>query len=297
MIGPPAAARALTARPLTAMALSVAIALLTAWSAIAAAYATDYPVGFYVGAVSAACFAAARAWSCVDGALRPRPAAGGAGSRLGDAMSAEDERGWYEQATRALAAAGYRRGGARHAVLELLDAQPCGRSAIEIEDALAAAAARAAGLAASIYRILDELESLGLVARLEVGSGVVRFEAVREGSGHHHHLVCDVCGTLTPFSDPELERAIDCVSRRVALDGLRARGRVARFVRRLFTLSRGARHQWFSRERRAWNGEVLVPTGTDAGSEQSWRDCRDRGHSQVGIQGPPLPGRRFLEGL
>jgi Fur family transcriptional regulator, ferric uptake regulator len=134
-------------------------------------------------------------------------------------MSAEDDRGWYERATQALAGAGYRRGGARQAVLELLDAQPCGRSAIEIEDMLRRRGSSTRPVSrASIYRILDQLESLGLVARLEVGQGVVRFEAVREGSGHHHHLICDVCGTLTPFSDPELERAIDSVSRRVALN-------------------------------------------------------------------------------
>jgi zinc/manganese transport system permease protein len=63
MIGPPAAARSFTARPLVAMGLSVAIALATVWAAIAAAYATNYPVSFFVGAASAACFAAGRAWS------------------------------------------------------------------------------------------------------------------------------------------------------------------------------------------------------------------------------------------
>jgi len=132
-------------------------------------------------------------------------------------MSPQDD-GWRERATRALATAGYRRGGARQALLQLLDAQPCARSAVEIEDLLrrAAPAGRAVSRA-SIYRILDQLETLGLVSRLEVGQGVVRFEAVREGSGHHHHLICDVCGTLTPFTDPELERAIDSLSRRVAL--------------------------------------------------------------------------------
>jgi Fur family ferric uptake transcriptional regulator len=133
-------------------------------------------------------------------------------------MSAEHQGGWYEQATRALSRAGYRRGGARQAVLVLLDEQPCARSAIEIEDLLRrrAPATRAVSRA-SIYRILDQLEALGLVTRLEVGQGVVRFEAVRDGSGHHHHLICDVCGTLTPFTDPELERAIDRLSQRVAL--------------------------------------------------------------------------------
>jgi Fur family ferric uptake transcriptional regulator len=133
-------------------------------------------------------------------------------------MSAADDRGWYEQATRALTRAGYRRGGARKAVLELLDGQPCARSAVEIEDLLRRRTPVTRPVSrASIYRILDQLEALGLVTRLEVGQGVVRFEAVRDGSGHHHHLICDVCGTLTPFTDPELERAIDRLSQRVAL--------------------------------------------------------------------------------
>jgi Fur family ferric uptake transcriptional regulator len=133
-------------------------------------------------------------------------------------MSAEHHGGWYEQATRALSRAGYRRGGARQALLELLDEQQCARSAIEIEDLLRGhAPATRAVSRASIYRILDQLEALGLVTRLEVGQGVVRFEAARDGSGHHHHLICDVCGTLTPFTDPDLERAIDRLSQRVAL--------------------------------------------------------------------------------
>jgi len=130
-----------------------------------------------------------------------------------------ERRDWYEQATGALAAAGYRRGGAREAVLELLDAQPCARSAVEIEEALRRRSARRRAVSrASVYRILDELEQLGLVSRLEVGGGTVRFEASRGESGHHHHLVCDVCGTLTPFTDEALERTIDELSKRVDLE-------------------------------------------------------------------------------
>jgi len=53
MIGAPAAARSFTDRPLVAMGLSVAIALLIVWIAIAASYETNYPVGFFVGAGSA----------------------------------------------------------------------------------------------------------------------------------------------------------------------------------------------------------------------------------------------------
>ena len=63
MIGSPAAARSFTDRPVVAMALSVAIALLTVWCAIAASYETNYPVGFFVGTGSAGAYALARAWS------------------------------------------------------------------------------------------------------------------------------------------------------------------------------------------------------------------------------------------
>ena len=48
MVGPSAAARCLTSRPLRAMALAVVIALGCVWGAIAASYQTDWPIGCYV---------------------------------------------------------------------------------------------------------------------------------------------------------------------------------------------------------------------------------------------------------
>ena len=71
---------------------------------------------------------------------------------------------------------------------------------------------------ASVYRILDELEGLGLVQRVETGQAMVRYERVCERSEHHHHLVCDECGVVMPFSDPGLERAIKTLSERVPLN-------------------------------------------------------------------------------
>jgi zinc/manganese transport system permease protein len=75
MIGPPAAARSFTDRPPLAIGLSVLIALLTVWSAIAISYTTDYPIGFFVGTISAGSFALGRAW----GALAARRAGRGPG--------------------------------------------------------------------------------------------------------------------------------------------------------------------------------------------------------------------------
>src|SRR5271165_5422329 len=73
MIGAPAAARSFTDRPLLAMALSAAIALLIVWIAIAASYQTNYPVGFFVGIASAASYALGRFWSAWRARRRAAP--------------------------------------------------------------------------------------------------------------------------------------------------------------------------------------------------------------------------------
>jgi len=72
MIGPPAAARAFTTRPLTAVALSILIAVAIAWAAIALSYQTNWPVGFYVGVISAATYAAGRTWAYAHQRHTPR---------------------------------------------------------------------------------------------------------------------------------------------------------------------------------------------------------------------------------
>ena len=73
MIGPPAAARAFVGRPLAALCTSVAFALAIVWAAIAISYLTNYPVGFFVGTMSAAAYASGRLWSAVHGRTRRRP--------------------------------------------------------------------------------------------------------------------------------------------------------------------------------------------------------------------------------
>ena len=72
MIGPPAAARSLTSRPLVAMVFSVAIALLTVWAAIALSYLSNWPIGFFVGAIAAGDYGFGRIWAAVHGARSVR---------------------------------------------------------------------------------------------------------------------------------------------------------------------------------------------------------------------------------
>jgi zinc/manganese transport system permease protein len=63
MIGPPAAARSFTDRPHVAIVASVAIALATVWAAIACSYQTNWPIGFFVGAIAAFDFGVGRVWA------------------------------------------------------------------------------------------------------------------------------------------------------------------------------------------------------------------------------------------
>jgi zinc/manganese transport system permease protein len=63
MIGPPAAARSFTDRPPIAIAASVGIALMTVWTAIACSYQTNWPIGFFVGALAAFDYGVGRVWA------------------------------------------------------------------------------------------------------------------------------------------------------------------------------------------------------------------------------------------
>ena len=107
---------------------------------------------------------------------------------------------------RRLGEAGYRSGAARREVVDLLAAEPCAVTALEIDRRLDSVGR------ASVYRTLDQLERLHLVQRVEIGGDAAGYERV-DPEQHHHHLVCEECGRLSPFADPSLERAIEAVSR------------------------------------------------------------------------------------
>jgi Fur family ferric uptake transcriptional regulator len=120
---------------------------------------------------------------------------------------------WSAHALASLRGAGYRGGGARIRVVELLGRQDCLLSAQEIFDLLRREG-RPVGIA-SVYRVLDTLTELGLVQRVDLGEGLYRYEAVRPGGEHHHHVVCDDCGRVDAFTDQPLERALSGVAGRL----------------------------------------------------------------------------------
>jgi zinc/manganese transport system permease protein len=62
LVAPPATAQQLTGRPLTGLGLSIALGLLVVWLALALAYFTPWPVGFYVTSLGFGLYLLARAW-------------------------------------------------------------------------------------------------------------------------------------------------------------------------------------------------------------------------------------------
>ena len=219
LAAPAGAAQRLTANPYHALGLSAAIAVLSTWAGLTLSYELPkLPPSSAIIAVATGDLPAR-----VSGHHRPAarhearaaerdPRDRELDSRL---MARKDTENWAGHAQHVLAQTNHHTGAARRALLELLDTQTCALSAIEIEDALRKRK-RPIGRA-SIYRILDELEHLHLVQKIQVGQAMARYEPIRSGDGHHHHLVCDNCGTVTPFTDPELETAIKKLERRVPM--------------------------------------------------------------------------------
>ena len=78
MTGPPAAARCFTSSPVLAMTGSVIIALATVWTAVAASYLCNWPIGFFVGTLAAIAYGTGRAraaWHHTKPAPHPLPQA------------------------------------------------------------------------------------------------------------------------------------------------------------------------------------------------------------------------------
>ncbi len=58
------------------------------------------------------------------------------------------------------------------------------------------------------------LDQLKLVHRIDV-DGTACFEPADPSGEHHHHAICDRCGKMDAFEDPDLERLIHDVADRL----------------------------------------------------------------------------------
>jgi len=88
----------------------------------------------------------------------------------------------------------------RKAVVEALAESHGPLSAAELTEVLAAEVPLS-----SLYRTLAVLEEAGVVSHHLGAKGLTRYELAEWLSGHHHHLVCVVCGSVSDIEIPRQE--------------------------------------------------------------------------------------------
>lgn len=63
---------------------------------------------------------------------------------------------------------------------------------------------------ATVYRTIQLLLELGLIDKINLDDGYVRYEIGKMGEDdskhHHHHLICLECGNVSSFEDDLLDR-------------------------------------------------------------------------------------------
>ena len=118
------------------------------------------------------------------------------------------ESNWSKRAATALSEAGFRSGGGRRQVVDLLATQGCALTALEIDRRLPGVGR------ATVYRALEQLEGLGLIQRVDLGGDAAGYERLDPSGHHHHHIVCEQCGRVVAFEDEGLEEAIVALAKR-----------------------------------------------------------------------------------
>jgi Fe2+ or Zn2+ uptake regulation protein len=69
----------------------------------------------------------------------------------------------------------------------------------------------------SAYRNLSVLEDAGVVRRLVTADDTARYELAEDLTGHHHHLICERCGSVIDIDVPaELEDGVTSFSSSIA---------------------------------------------------------------------------------
>jgi Fe2+ or Zn2+ uptake regulation protein len=117
----------------------------------------------------------------------------------------------------AIASKGFRLTGPRRAVVDAMIDHAAPMSVAEIK---ARVAGRGVNLV-SIYRAVKLLCELGLMRVADTSKGTQRFELAEQFTGHHHHVICQQCGTVEDLDGCLLDDAVlEAIRRRVR----RARG-------------------------------------------------------------------------
>jgi len=101
---------------------------------------------------------------------------------------------------RELAAHGHRLTTSRRAVLEALERAESPLTIEEIWESVPDVGR------ATVFRTVKLLLELGLICRVVLENGSIRY--VPATPEHHHHFICNRCGTVEEFQEPAVDEAI-----------------------------------------------------------------------------------------
>ncbi|MCY1195106.1 Ferric uptake regulation protein [compost metagenome] len=65
---------------------------------------------------------------------------------------------------------------------------------------------------ATVYRVITQLESVGLLKRTQLDAHTTVYEL--NDKGHHDHLVCTHCGRILESSDPAMAQLVRKIAKR-----------------------------------------------------------------------------------
>lgn len=74
---------------------------------------------------------------------------------------------------------------------------------------------------ATVYRTIQLLCQLGLVEKVVLVDGIVRYEMAERGRGrvhHHHHIICLDCGNVESFEDDLLENLESAIAKKTGFE-------------------------------------------------------------------------------
>ncbi|MGH8161469.1 MAG: ferric iron uptake transcriptional regulator [Gammaproteobacteria bacterium] len=69
---------------------------------------------------------------------------------------------------------------------------------------------------ATVYRVLTQFETAGLVSRLHFADGHSTFEL--DSGEHHDHILCVVCGRVDEFVDEVIENHQSAIAKRLGYE-------------------------------------------------------------------------------